>query len=516
MNVDFLLDAIKPKIFKGHNLEKELIFSLTSYPKRFGVLRYVLISLLNQTISPDRIILWIYKKDFEELPVSVTELERQGIFIFLLEEDWKSYKKIIPAIELYPDAIIITFDDDILYKPTVAEELVEYHRINGGIVAQRAHLLQVNQNGEIMPYKTWLEKTPAKGGYEANSAFVFPTSGAGVLYPPGCFDPRVLDMDLAFRICPTADDVWLYFMALLKGSKASLIGDRDFIDINPAPEDSLWAINSKGENDRQIANLIEAFGIPDVLRSSIERAIQGSTSSDVVKLFNGKIIHVLDDHIGRIISASKMYYESDLISFVRRFFSPSRVIDVGTNIGNHALGFSGHSDYHVICFEPDPTLAKIAEKNLKLNEIKYDLYNFGLGDKNEKIPFIAGESSNSGVGRFDRNAKSTLYLQVMRLDDAVPSSYSADLIKIDVEGFEKNVLLGGLDTIQNSRPVLVIEHQDYISFKECSGLLHKLGYKPLRVFGATPTFVYVFADDFGYVLTSTDITWVDCWGEFAK
>ncbi len=48
---------------KKHNLRKKLIVSLTSYPKRFRTLPLVLNSISNQTVLPDKIILWIENKD---------------------------------------------------------------------------------------------------------------------------------------------------------------------------------------------------------------------------------------------------------------------------------------------------------------------------------------------------------------------------------------------------------------------------------------------------------------------
>ena len=70
MNVEQVLELISPNSFKKHSLDKELIVSLTSYPKRFDILPITIQSLLNQTVKPDRIILWLYEKDYFRLPAS--------------------------------------------------------------------------------------------------------------------------------------------------------------------------------------------------------------------------------------------------------------------------------------------------------------------------------------------------------------------------------------------------------------------------------------------------------------
>ncbi len=516
MNIEKLLNLIKSNYVKGHSLDKDLLVSLTSYPKRFNNLHITITSLLNQTVRPDRIILWLFEGDYELLPTAVKVLEKLGLQIHLVKEDWKSYKKIIPALLNYPNSYIITCDDDILFKPTLIEELVDYYKKVGGVVAQHANIVQFDENKKLMPYDTWLKNTPTKDFYEINSPFIFPTSGAGVFYPPNCFDRNVIDIRKALTLCPTADDIWLFFMSSLRGTRASLIGDRDLVHLNQDPSESLWVFNSQGGNDRQLNNLLGEFGMPGSLKEGISMTCKNLQSVDTVKIKNGRSIRVLNDHIGSIVKKTKLYYEDDLISFVKRFLAPMNVIDVGTNIGNHALGFSGHPLYKVICFEPDSELAEVAKFNLGMNSINFNIYKHGLGRIEEKLPFIRGSKENSGIGKFARQSTSPEYLTVKRMDDCIQRDFKVDLIKIDVEGFELDVLLGAEITIKSNQPMLVIEHQDYSSYLECKEILSKLGYKPIRVFCATPTFVYVSIEKYGFVNLSENMSWVDGWEEFSK
>lgn len=516
MNADQILELMKPNFFKKHSLDKELVVSLTSYPSRFNILPITIQSLLNQTVKPDRIILWLYERDYFFLAESIRNLERFGVQILLIKEDWKSYKKIIPTIENFPNSYIITCDDDILYKPTLIEELVDFYQRVGGIVAQRAHIVQFERNGELSPYSKWLEYTPANNFYEATSPLVFPTSGGGVLYPPDCFNENVVDVAKAMELCPTADDVWLYFMASYNNSTCSLIGGRSLIDLNQDPDDSLWTINSQGENDRQIKNVISEFGMPEILLKEIDNSNEKIKYPSTVKLINGRCMRVIDDHIGRSISRSGYYYEHDLIGFIKRHISPSRVVDVGTNIGNHAVGFSGHPDYQVCCFEPDFDLAEIARINLEMNSIKYRIFNFGLGEKEELVSFIKAGSENSGVGRFVKTEQSGTQLSVKRMDDSIPDDFEVDLIKIDVEGFELDVLLGAVSTIQKNAPSLIIEHHDYSHFNACKDILSQLGYRPVKVFCATPTFLYCRDERIDQSDAAQQPSWVDSWFSFTS
>ena len=515
MNVEQVLELISPNSFKKHSLDKELIVSLTSYPKRFDILPITIQSLLNQTVKPDRIILWLYEKDYFRLPDSVRNLERFGVQILLVNQDWKSYKKIIPTLVNFPNCYIITCDDDLLYKPTLIEELVDFYQRVGGVVAHRAHIVQFESNGELSPYSKWLEFTPAKNFYEARSPLVFPTGCGGVLYPPHCFRETVVDVAKAMELCPTADDVWLYFMASYNNSTFSLIGGKGFIDLNQDPNDSLWMINSQGENDRQIKNVIREFGMPEILLKEIDGSNENIKLPNTVKLINGRCLHVKDDRIGKSISQSKYYYEHDLIGFVKRHISPRRVVDVGTNIGNHAIGFSGHPDYQVYCFEPDLELVEIAKINLEINSIEHQIFNYGLGEKEELVSFIKAESENSGAGQFDKNAQSETQLPIKRMDDCIPDDFEVDLIKIDVEGFELNVLLGAVNTIQKNAPSLIIEHQDYSHFNACRDTLIQLGYRPVKVFCATPTFLYCHNERTDQS-DAAHPSWVDSWVSFTS
>ena len=85
MKVDELLYFIKPKTTKAHSLPKNLIINLTSYPKRYSILYLALRSLLNQSIIPDKVILWLWNKDYDTLPTNVRDLESQGLEIKLLK-----------------------------------------------------------------------------------------------------------------------------------------------------------------------------------------------------------------------------------------------------------------------------------------------------------------------------------------------------------------------------------------------------------------------------------------------
>lgn len=244
---------------RPHGLPGELIVSLTSYPARFPTLHLTLRSLLRQTTRPDRLILWIAHDDINLLPRSVHKLTRQGLEIRACE-DLRSYKKLIPAIEAFPDAFIVTADDDLYYGPHWLKTLVEVSD-RQTIVCHRAHRPVYDQQGRLRPYREW-ELSVHDEAARAPSTAIMPTSGAGVLYPPGSLHRTVTDRSLFEALCPDGDDLWFYWCARMAGTLCRKVGPRmRLIPWSGTQDSSLWNSNERGGNDRMIAALQARFGV---------------------------------------------------------------------------------------------------------------------------------------------------------------------------------------------------------------------------------------------------------------
>jgi FkbM family methyltransferase len=130
-------------------------------------------------------------------------------------------------------------------------------------------------------------------------------------------------------------------------------------------------------------------------------------------------------------------------------------IDVGANIGYYSLLFS-MKNINTYAFEPNNTNYKILQKNITLNNIGCcTLYNFGLGEKEEKLSFYY-RNEKSGHGTFYNNIKEQQNLNLSDTID-VKTLDSIDIvgdniaIKIDVEGFELSVLKGMNNLLESNR-----------------------------------------------------------------
>jgi hypothetical protein len=243
----------------AHGLPDRLIVSLTSYPARFGTLGLTLRALLTQSVSPDRMILWLDPGDGDKLPQDVLELVPRGLDIRECP-NWRSFKKIVPTLLDEPDAHIATADDDVYYPRDWLKGLV--HAVAGGadIACYRAHRVVLDRNGRPASYRDWKRNisTPETSG------LVFLTGVSGVLYRPGVFHPDVTNADLFSRLAPSTDDVWLYWMHRLNGIKARKIGGKvRILEWDGSQAQSLRAGNLVGQgNDEAVAAMMQHYGWP--------------------------------------------------------------------------------------------------------------------------------------------------------------------------------------------------------------------------------------------------------------
>ncbi len=238
---------------RPHGLRAPLVVSLTSYPARFAGLELVLRSILTQSVAADRVILWLDAGDEDRLPPAIAAL---GVETRICP-NWRSYKKIVPTLAEAPDAFVVTADDDVHYGPDWLAGLVA--RAEAGVVCHRAHRV-VLHGGWPAPYGDWQRNITAP----ETGPLVFPTGVGGVLYAPRVFHPDVTDAALFQRLAPSADDVWLYWMHRLAGSRPEKIGGRFRIVEWPGSQaQNLRAGNLAGDgNDRAVAAMLAHYGFP--------------------------------------------------------------------------------------------------------------------------------------------------------------------------------------------------------------------------------------------------------------
>lgn len=243
----------------SHDLSAPLIVSLTSYPARYGTLALTLKALLRQSLQPDKLILWLAKGDEDGLPEEVRALQSEGLEVAICPE-WRSYKKIIPTLQAWPDAFIVTADDDVYYPHNWLEGLVFAAAGSAQVACHRAHRITLDNGGLPRLYGDWAHNISRP----EQSPLVFLTGVMGVIYAPGVFHPDVLRDDLFTELSPGSDDVWLYWMHRLAGTGAQKIGNRArILEWGGSQVHSLRAQNVTGfGNDRAISAMLGRYGWP--------------------------------------------------------------------------------------------------------------------------------------------------------------------------------------------------------------------------------------------------------------
>lgn len=139
------------------------------------------------------------------------------------------------------------------------------------------------------------------------------------------------------------------------------------------------------------------------------------------------------------------------------------VLDVGANIGMTTLLHSRLAD-QVHAFEPSPTTFALLEENVATAaRDNVVLHNFGLGQAPGAFELTYSPNNRSGAYVSDKvkasegHTTETIRIETMDAFVACGGAREVDVIKVDVEGFELNVLRGGADTLARYRPAVVLE-----------------------------------------------------------
>ena len=247
--------------------KNKITVSLTTFGKRIDDVYLAIESIAKQTLKPNRVILWLSKDEFfnKNLPITLTNLQKRGLEIKYCR-DLKSYKKIIPTIKECPNDLIITIDDDIIYNFDLIEVLYNNYLNDPTIIYCGSAKIMKIKDKRVFDYNSWQnveEKSDA-------SLINFPVGFGGVLYFPGCFNDEVLNEQKLLELAPSADDVWLKAMSLIKGVSVKQVNSEfakssSLIPLGIAQADSLSMTNViMGKNNIQLSNVFTEYNCYEV------------------------------------------------------------------------------------------------------------------------------------------------------------------------------------------------------------------------------------------------------------
>lgn len=130
-------------------------------------------------------------------------------------------------------------------------------------------------------------------------------------------------------------------------------------------------------------------------------------------------------------------------------------IDIGANVGLWSCDLVKHFD-QVIAFEPVQEFIDCFEKNVIATN--YTMHRMALG-RTESFINMNIVQGNTGHSHINKESFGQGTIPLKTLDSF--NFTNVDMIKIDVEGFEEEILAGAMETIKLNKPILVIEQQKH-------------------------------------------------------
>jgi FkbM family methyltransferase len=165
-------------------------------------------------------------------------------------------------------------------------------------------------------------------------------------------------------------------------------------------------------------------------------------------------------------------HEPKVKEFLMGQFKENRTfVDVGANVGGYSVRAASW-DMKVYAFEPNPDNLALLRRNIEINHASVNVLPFALGAKEGR----ARLSPNGGVSRIIKDEGIEVEMRTLDSFDLA----GADLLKVDVEGYELEVLRGARKTLEKFHPVIMIEMHYWIgaeSEAELFEILLGLGYR---------------------------------------
>ncbi|SHN27999.1 FkbM family methyltransferase [Chitinophaga sp. CF418] len=159
-------------------------------------------------------------------------------------------------------------------------------------------------------------------------------------------------------------------------------------------------------------------------------------------------------------------------------------VDVGANVGGYTVLASGHVEADTIAIEPAPsTYAKLLA-NIRINDMgdRVHALNIALGSAAGVVNFTTSLDTTNHVV-VGEEAADTVEINIDTLDNVL-ENHSPILLKIDVEGFETEVLRGAKHTLQNESLKAIIIELNGLS--ERYGVENRKNHEALLEYGFLP------------------------------
>jgi hypothetical protein len=272
----FLMRLIGSKLllpwhYKHHKISTivvdNLVVSLTSFPARLGSLWLTVESIKHQEILPSKIVLYLINEEItrEQLPQSLLNEEDCLFEIRFRNGKLRAHGKYYFAMQDFPDSIITTVDDDMIYPPQMLKIMMECHkREPEAVVTNMTSKILFYEDGSVKSYNEWNndfeESEYVKGYVKENN--IIPMGVCGAMYPPHVLYKDVLNFSLAQELSYYADDLWLYAMTVLGNHPVikTPMNEHEVIPIDIKNNSTLTTINcNENQNDIQFRQIRDYY-----------------------------------------------------------------------------------------------------------------------------------------------------------------------------------------------------------------------------------------------------------------
>ena len=218
----------------------------------------------------------------------------------------------------------------------------------------------------------------------------------------------------------------------------------------------------------------------------------------VVKEINGSKMFLdatMDDGLCRYLIVADVREAYITETMKHELLECNIVVDIGANVGCYALleakmlGDSGK----VYAIEPVPETIDLLKENIRLNDYKnIEVHQLAIGDRTGNASMYVGNWLNRSqikeVGSIDsKRISHEISTRISTLDDFLQDKPYPDIIRMDVEGYEYNIINGMKRTLKKKSPLrLFLEfHFRFLKKEKCMELLRCLKSAGFEISDAT-------------------------------
>ena len=159
-------------------------------------------------------------------------------------------------------------------------------------------------------------------------------------------------------------------------------------------------------------------------------------------------------------------YEKGILTFLQSNLRKGDCfVDIGANIGLMTIFASNcvGNEGQVLAYEAHPKTAELLKENIELNQLmNIQVCQYALGSEEGQTKIYDNWQINRGGASLivKTNDSVAFDIEIHQLDNKIPSNLIPKVIKIDVEGFELEVLKGAGETIKKFQPILIVEFSE--------------------------------------------------------